>query len=159
MTVLRAGRSFGAALWLGAALVPVASGAQSVLDVDTRDGVSLGRMPFGPAQEICLRWNHSVTGGAVADCFENKGGILTLTRSYLHDFAAGLGEVTGRGQLVSAPEGGYWITAINEPVAGNLLSLRVGPARVNHVLTGADISLPLSKVAPDTAVVLRLHHD
>ena len=47
-------------------------------------------------------------------------------------FAAGLGHIYGRGEQVSDGEGGYWINAINEPVANNRYVLRVGSTAVNH---------------------------
>lgn len=158
MTAMIAGRSFGAALFCGTLLATGPAIAQPVLLVETA-GVPLGELPFRQGAEICLTWNHSVTGGAVADCFENVAGQLTLTRSYLHDFAAGLGEVAGRGQITPAATGGYWITGIAEPIPENSLALRVGPARVDHTLTSTDQTLPLSRIAPDTAVRLTLHTD
>lgn len=183
MTRRPVGRSRGAALILGLAVTAIplwsASGtAQPVLVAETRDGVTLGRLPFGPDQEICLTWSHSVTGGAVADCFENWSGTMVLTRSFLHDFAAGLGEVTGRGTLLPAKAGGYWIIGIDEPIPSNTLLLRAGTAQVNHKLiavtktdqshvgvpssdsdasrTGQNRSLPLSLMAAGQSLRLRL---
>jgi hypothetical protein len=138
------------------ALSPALAG-DPVLLVETA-GPPLGQLPFPQGQEICLHWNHSVTGGPVADCFENDDGSLTLTRSYLHDFAAGLGDMAGRGTLTPAGDGGYWITDIGEKIPGNALSLRVGPENVNHRLLAGDDTLPLSALAPDTAVLLSLEH-
>ncbi|MFU8824351.1 DUF1850 domain-containing protein [Yoonia sp.] len=155
MTAMIAGRRLGAALFLGVMSGVTPLVAQTFLVVET-SGSPLGALPFEEGQEICLTWNHSVTGGAVADCFENQDGSLTLMRSYLHDFAAGLGEMEGRGQIILAENGGYWINAINEPIAGNALALRIGPDAVNHVLAGPDQSLLLSQMAPDTRVRLSL---
>jgi hypothetical protein len=143
MTRGQAGRLFGAVLFL-----PALAMAEPVLEVRLPSGVLLGALSMPAASEICLHWAHSVTGGAVADCFENRDGRLTLTRSYLHDFAAGLGEVPGRGRLVSAPQGGYWITDIGEPLPNNRLDLRVGSARVGHRLETEDSALDLSSIAP-----------
>lgn len=135
---------------LGAALVcNVAAGP--VLHVTTEAG-EIGALPMPEGREICLRWNHSVTGGKVADCFENRAGALVLTRAYLHDFAAGLGEVPGRGQLKSAAGGGYWITGIDEVLPDNTLTLRIGTARVDHMLG----DLPLSQRAPGARAHLTL---
>ncbi|WP_026352566.1 DUF1850 domain-containing protein [Yoonia vestfoldensis] len=153
-----AGRRLCAALLYTALCAGGPATAQPVLVVETA-GPPLGELSFQPGEEICLTWNHSVTGGAVADCFENIAGQLTLTRSYLHDFAAGLGEVAGRGQIMPAAAGGYWITDIAEPIPDNSLALRVGPARVDHRLTGTGHALALSRLAPDTAVRLTLHPD
>jgi len=155
MTAMIAGRYFGAALFLGGMSGVTPLLAQTFLVVETA-GPPLGALPFQEGQEICLTWNHSVTGGPVADCFENLDGSLTLMRSYLHDFAAGLGDIAGRGEIAPAEDGGYWINDINEPIPGNSLALRIGPQDVNHVLAGDDNSLPLSQMAPDTAVLLSL---
>ena len=154
------GRSLRAALSACLILAGLPSLAQGALVVETQAGLEIGQMAFAPGQDICLTWAHSVTGGPVADCFGNKDGTLTLTRSYLHDFAAGLGEVAGRGTLRSASGGGYWIDDIDEPIPGNSLRLRVGAPRVGHVLTDGTQRLNLSARAAGAGVVLRLRaHD
>ena len=134
MTAKRAGRAkvpalraLALALWLP---LPLAAGT---LDVTSPDG-PVAQLPMPEAQETCLHWAHSVTGGAVADCFENRAGQLVLTRSFLHDFAAGLGTHPDRGTLVSAPGGGYWIEGIDMALPGNRLVLRTGGATVGHSL-------------------------
>lgn len=143
---------------VAALLMALPTRAEPLLKVATDDRVlAMLRLPEG--QEMCLNWAHSVTGGKVADCFENRAGNLVLTRSYLHDFAAGLGEVSGRGVLTSAPEGGYWIEQMNEPVPENTLTLHIGPARVGHRLTTGDTMLPLSEIAPKTRARLTLSAD
>lgn len=107
--------------------------------------------------EWCLRWNHSVTGGEVADCFVNDGGQMVLRRSYLHDFAAGLGTVEGRGgRLVSAPRGGYWIEGLSERIPGNALTLRVGSDRVDHRLVTGGATHSLGPLAAGARVTIRL---
>lgn len=130
--------------------------AEPRLVVESRQGLVIGQLRFETGREICLSWSHSVTGGFVSDCFENRDGILMLTRSYLHDFAAGLGEVAGRGTLRSAEGGGYWIDGIDEAIPGNALPLRVGAPRVGHVLTGSGQRLNLSAMAAGARVNLRL---
>lgn len=139
MTHDPAGRPRGAAHLIGLLLLlmahPVASDpVTDRLVIETRDGSVLGYLPLGPDQEICLTWSHSVTGGRVADCFENWAGKMVLTRSYLHDVAAGLGEVVGRGRMIPAADTGYWIIGIDEAIANNALQLRVGAISVDHVL-------------------------
>ena len=126
-----AGRPFAAALFLWAG----AAGA-GTLTVETNDGTALvtARAPQGA--EWCLSWNHSVTGGHVADCFVNRAGRMVLARSYLHDFSAGLGEVEGRGgRLVSAPGGGYWLEDIDDAIEGNALTVRIGRPSTDHRLS------------------------
>lgn len=150
------GRSLRAAL-LGCCLLAAAPlMAQDALLVETRGGLSLGQLDFDAGTEICLSWSHSVTGGPVADCFENKDGMMMLTRSFLHDFAAGLGEVAGRGTIRSAEGGGYWIEDIDEAIPGNALTLRVGAPPVGHILTGPGKTLRLSTLAAGARVTLRL---
>ncbi len=153
MRATLAGPWFAAALALA---LPV--GAGPVLEVSI-DGSVQHSLPAPEGQDICLHWAHSVTGGKVADCFENRAGQLLLTRSYLHDFAAGLGEVPGRGALEAAADGGYWITGMDEPVAGNVLSLRIGAPAVGHTLRTGDTVLPLSELAPGARARLTLIAD
>ena len=113
---------------------PVAAG---VLTAEGPEG-PVARLPMPEGEELCLHWAHSVTGGAVADCFRNRGGQLVLTRSFLHDFAAGLGMHPERGTLVSAPDGGYWIEGIDMALPGNRLVLRTGSDAVGHHLRAPD---------------------
>ncbi len=145
-----------AARWLTAALaLALPAGAEPFLEISV-EGSVLRTLPLPEDQEICLTWAHSVTGGKVADCFENRAGQLVLTRSYLHDFAAGLGEVEGRGKLTSAPGGGYWIEDMDEPLPDNRLHLRVGAPQVGHRLTGREVDIPLSELAPGARAILTL---
>ena len=150
------GRSLRAALFACLALAGSPLWAQSTLVVETPAGLTIGVLDFAPGQEICLTWAHSVTGGRVADCFENRSGTMVLSRSYLHDFAAGLGEIAGRGTVRTAATGGYWIDGINEPIPDNTLRLRVGAPRVGHVLTDGTRRLNLSARAAGASVRLRL---
>ncbi|MFN4058147.1 MAG: DUF1850 domain-containing protein [Roseinatronobacter sp.] len=115
-----------------AALVAALAFAQGVgaQELAVWDGQSLVASHILP---VCLVWNHSVTGGLVADCFGARDGLLVLTHSYLHDFAAGLGEVAGRGTLRPDQRGGYWIDAINQPLPHGL-TLRLGGPQVAHRL-------------------------
>ena len=152
MTNWGMGRPALAALFLGMA---APAQAADVLQVVTKDGDPLVAMPFDGG-EICLTWAHSVTGGAVADCFAAQDERLILVRSYLHDYAAGLGEVAGRGRVVPAERGGYWIVGIDEMLPVNGLPLRVGPARVGHKLTGTAGVIDLSALAANSLVTLRV---
>jgi hypothetical protein len=123
--------------------------AESVLDVRLGSGEVLAQWPMAEGQELCLTWAHSVTGGKVADCFTNTAGQFMLMRSYLHDFAAGLGEVAGRGTLRPAQGGGYWIEGIEEAMPENTLLLRIGAAPVGHILQLGAKHLALSQLAPN----------
>lgn len=151
------GRLFAAAALALTAMIAEAAHAGTVLRVERSDGTILVEEPAPPGTGWCLWWRHSVTGGAVADCFTNQLGRMLLKRSFLHDFAAGLGTVEGRGgRLVSAPGGGYWIEGINEPIAGDALVLRVGAPRVAHRLQIAGEQHALSAIAAGDSVTIRL---
>lgn len=140
--VLQTGRPVLAALFLFA----MPASAQPVLQILSQNMDVIDTLPLPEGEEICLRWNHSVTGGAVADCFENRAGQFLLTRSYLHDYAAGLGEVPGRGHVRPASDGhGYWIEGMDDPLPENTLPLRSGGPAVGHHLHKGEsvIALPL----------------
>lgn len=154
MRPLTRGRLCWAALFLA---LPV--NAETVLQVRLDTGAVLAEWPMSDGAELCLTWAHSVTGGRVADCFINEAGRLVLNRSYLHDFAAGLGEVTGRGTLTPAEGGGYWINDISEPMPGNVVRLRIGAPGVGHMLTLGAQRLPLSALAPNSRARLFLTTD
>jgi hypothetical protein len=149
MRVLAGWPLVAAALWAGGA-------AGGTLSVESADGTLVVSVPVADGATWCLRWKHSVTGGPVADSFVNDGGQMVLARSYLHDYAAGLGEVAGRGEAHAAEGGGYWIDGIDEPVAGNALPLRVGRRSVDHRITLAGQTFDLSDRAAGQRVILRL---
>ena len=159
MKSFNAGRPFGAALLACLIVTGFQARAQDVLAVVSSDGTEIARLDFAPHQEICLTWGHSVTGGKVADCFENQQGRMMLTRSFLHDFAAGLGDMPGRGTLTPAAGGGYWITGINEAIPHNALSLRIGSISVGHSLDNGVQRIALSELAPRARVALQLQPD
>lgn len=146
-----------AALLIPAAIPAAAPAGETgqALRVSVADGATLALLPLPPGGGFCLRWNHSVTGGAVADCFKLTDGRMILDRSYLHDYAAGLGDIAGRGHVRSAEGGGYWIEDIDEPLRANRLLLRVGSPSVDHRLTSDAWQIDLSKIAAGQRVILR----
>jgi hypothetical protein len=148
-----AGRLLSGAALL--ACVLAAPGDAGTLEIVAPGGDVLARLAVQEGAEWCLHWHHSVTGGAVADCFEFRAGRMMLTRSYLHDFAAGLGHIPGRGVQRSAEGGGYWIDAIDEPVPGNALSLRVGSPEVGHRIIAGAAAIDLWAIAAGGRVILR----
>lgn len=151
MAIDLAGRPLVAALLL----CPASVCADPVLRVTTSAGV-VAAVPMPDNAKICLHWAHSVTGGAVADCFVNVAGRLVLDSAYLHDFAAGLGEIARRGTIAPAPNGGYWIKDIDEPLPDNRLTLRIGPPRVGHRLEWRGGVVALSDLAPNQRAELNL---
>ncbi len=104
----------------------------------------------------CLVWTHSVKGFEVEDCFRQDAGVLMLERSHQPDFAAGLGDIPGRGQVVSDGAGGYWIEGIDAPLPGDAVPLRIGTAAVNHRLRIGEREWSLSARAPGASAVLRV---
>lgn len=147
------GRPLGAALFFCLTLSPAVAGT---LQVVGPEGAVLVAEDVPEDAEWCLSWNHSVTGGPVKDCFVNRDGHMVLDRSYLHDFAAGLGEVLGRGHIDAAKGGGYWIRDMDERIDGDTLPLRVGKPRVDHRLRVGDRIHDLSALAAGQRVVLKL---
>jgi hypothetical protein len=145
------GRPVLAVLFLCGASPVLADPALQVVDAG---GTVIAQLAFPPDGEICLRWAHSVTGGDVADCFGAADGALVLRRSYLHDFAAGLGEVEGRGRMIPAGGMGYWIVEIDETIAK--LPVRIGPPSVGHTLTDGSDVVDLSAIAANQRVTLRV---
>ncbi|HEY9039787.1 MAG TPA: DUF1850 domain-containing protein [Roseovarius sp.] len=132
------------------------SAAAGTLQVVGPDETILIEAPMAEGGEWCLSWNHSVTGGAVSDCFASRDGRMVLDRTYLHDFAAGLGEIAGRGHVETARGGGYWIRGMDEPIRGNALTLRVGQPGVDHRLRiGAQVHA-LTDLAAGERVVMQL---
>lgn len=138
----------------GGAAAAAEAAEAPVLEVLDREGAVLARLALGTAGSFCLHWRHSVTGGAVADCFRAAGTGLVLERSFLHDFAAGLGEVPGRGVARAAAGGGYWIEGIDEALPDGV-TLRVGRAGVGHRIEADGGALDLSGMAAGRRVVLR----
>lgn len=156
-------RQVFAGLLIAALLFPAAALPQQMRQSPRRQGLQivddrgeiLAQLPVADGSQFCLRWNHSVTGGKVADCFVMTAGRMVLNRSYLHDYAAGLGSIPGRGVVRAAKGGGYWIEDMNEPVADNLLRLRVGSPTVDHRLTSDAWQIDLSALATGQRIILR----
>tara|TARA_B100000700_G_scaffold45221_1_gene47232 strand:+ start:25084 stop:25566 length:483 start_codon:yes stop_codon:yes gene_type:complete len=127
-----------------------------VLEVRDRSDALLVSLPVPQGEGWCLKWNHSVEGFPVLDCYRNEHGRMVLERSHQPDFAAGLGHVPGRGRQVSDGHGGYWIEGIHEPVPGDRYLLRVGAPRVNHRLVREDRTVSLSDLAAGQRVSIGL---
>lgn len=138
---------------------PASAIASMRLVVVNEQGATLVDQAVPDGGRWCLQWHHSVEHFTVLDCYRNATGVMELERSHQPDFAAGLGHIFGRGVQVSDGEGGYWINAINEPVANNRYALRVGSSAVNHQVVwpdGEHAPVSLSEVAPGQRVTLQL---
>jgi hypothetical protein len=97
------------------------------------DGRCLLFLPLADGEPLDLTWRHSVDGILVRDRFTRDGGVLLLSASYTPFFAAGLGEITGRGRVVGTEGQGLAIVDLNEPLPDGL-PLRVGSPDVAHRL-------------------------
>lgn len=149
----------GAGILLALTLSAAAFGDETdlVLDVLRADGETIFHERVANGTRWCIFWNHSVQHFLVRDCFVADQGQMVLERSHQPDFAAGLGHIPGRGTMLSAPEGGYWIEDINEPVPNNCLRLRIGAPGVDHRIVLEQRDENLSAIAPREAVRIVLH--
>jgi hypothetical protein len=134
---------------------PLAAEAVTLRVVDA-GGAEIMAAQMDRATRWCLVWTHSVKGFEVEDCFRQDRGVLMLERSHQPDFAAGLGEIPGRGTVVSDGAGGYWIEGIDAVLPGDALPLRIGTAAVNHRLRIEDREWSLSARAAGARAVVRL---
>src|SRR5690554_1969383 len=130
-----------------------------MLEVRDAQGAALLSWPMAEGERWCLHWNHSVAGFLVRDCFATIDGRMMLERSHQPDFAAGLGHIPGRGEMTSAPEGGYWIENMDEYVPNNCYRLRVGAQGVNHTLVLEGYEQNLSETAARERVSVMLRAD
>jgi hypothetical protein len=146
-------------LFAAAGASPASATASWHLRVVTEQGDTLVDAAAPQGSRWCIQWQHSVEHFTVLDCYRNAGGTMQLERSHQPDFAAGLGHIFGRGEQVSDGQGGYWINAIDEPVANNRYVLRVGSTAVNHRVMWPDGEHPtvsLSERAAGQRVTIAL---
>jgi hypothetical protein len=122
--------------------------------VDTDTVIAVFDVPEGSGW--CVLWHHSVQGFEVADCYENRDGVMVLVRTHQPDFAAGLGHIPGRGVQMSDGHGGYWIEDIDEPVLNNAYILRPGAGFVDHRIRANGTEVSLSAIAPRARVRIAL---
>lgn len=146
-------------LQLGAALAATGPATGAVLEVARADGEVLVSRQIDEGARWCIRWNHSVAGFPVTDCYLYRKERMVLERSHQPDFAAGLGHTPGRGVQTAAEEGGYWIEDIDEPVPGNCYRLRIGGAAVNHRLVLGRTEASLSEIAPDQSARITVREE
>jgi hypothetical protein len=111
-------------------------------------------LPLGEGERLELTWRHSVDHILVRDIFTRRRDALHLLASYSPYFAAGLGEIPGRGRVVAAAEHGLAIVDINERI--ERLPLRVGSVEVAHTLYHRGRAYNLSARYAHCAVELRV---
>jgi hypothetical protein len=151
----RSGRVRAALVLLGLAPATAAAG-EVTLRVTDAAGSEIVSAEMERDTRWCLVWTHSVKGFEVEDCFRQDSGVLMLERSHQPDFAAGLGDIPGRGRVVSDGVGGYWIEGIDAVLPGDALPIRIGTARVNHRLRIGEREWNLSERAAGARAVVRL---
>ena len=115
------------------------------LTVDV-DGYGQLRFPVRDGQKIELTWIHSVSAIPVREVFVVRGDELILMETHNQWFAAGLGEIAGRGRTVSEDGHAVAIVDINEPADGMIL--RIGSPEIHHTLIVAGKKCDLSALAP-----------
>lgn len=130
------------------------TGRAQELVVTGEDGARLLALDLRDAPAWCVLWNHSVTGFLVQDCYRLENGLMLLVSHHTPDFAAGLGPIAGRGELVSDGQDGYIIQNIDELVIGNHYLLRVGSMRVNHRIQHGASLYSLSELAAGARVIV-----
>lgn len=130
------------------------SDSLTVTQVDSGEVLAVFNVPKGSGW--CILWHHSVQGFEVADCYENRDGLMVLVRAHLPDFAAGLDHIPGRGRQVSDGQGGYWIEDIDETVPNNAYILRPGAGFVDHRIAANGTEISLSARAPRARVRIAL---
>jgi hypothetical protein len=142
------------ALLLTISATAAQSDSLTATQVDTDTVLAVFDVPEGSGW--CVLWYHSVQGFEVADCYENRDGVMVLVRAHQPDFAAGLGHIPGRGVQMSDGHGGYWIEDIDEPVLNNAYILRPGAGFVDHRIRANGTEVSLSAIAPRARVRIAL---
>jgi len=115
------------------------------LQVDVA-GVGQLRVPVHEGEKVQLTWIHSVSAIPVREVFVIHNDQLVLMETHNQWFAAGLGEIAGRGRTVAEKNHAVAIVDINEPSNG--LVLRIGSPGIHHTLIVGDFKCDLSKLAP-----------
>jgi len=83
-------------------------------------------------ERLELTWVHSVSGIPVREVFRYQGGTLYFEETHNPWFAAGLGEVPGRGRVVAEAGHAVAVVGIHEPALGFVF--RLGAPEIDHTL-------------------------
>jgi len=105
-------------------------------------------------EELELTWVHSVSGIPVREVFRYQDGTLYLVETHNPWFAAGLGEVPGRGRVVAEEGHAVAIVDIDEPALD--LVFRLGSPEVDHTLWHRGRPYRLSRCFPHERLSWRL---
>ncbi len=96
------------------------------------DGRPVLWFPTVEGERFELSWRHSVSGIVVRDVFAVEDGRIYLEETHNPWFAAGLGEVEGRGRVVAEANHAVAIVDIHE--LADDLKLRIGRPEIHHTL-------------------------
>ncbi len=110
---------------------------------------------FFPVREgsvVELEWIHSVSAIPVREVFEVAGGELWLEETHNPWFAAGLGEISGRGRTVA--EGDHAVAIVDIHERAEEMVLRIGNPEIHHTIRVAGRQCDLSRLAPHRRAVL-----
>ncbi len=117
-----------------------------------------GRGPvFFPVRDGALAeltWVHSVSAIPVREVFRVEGGELWLEETHNPWFAAGLGEVAGRGRTVAEANHAVAIVDLHERAEG--MALRIGSPEIHHTVRVSGRSCDLSRLAPHERAVFEV---
>lgn len=103
-------------------------------------------LPLREGQKLQLTWMHSVSDIPIREVFTVENHRLILMETHNQWFAAGLGEIAGRGRTIAEKNHALAIVDINEPSNGMIL--RIGSRGIHHTIKVGDISCDLSSFAP-----------
>jgi len=120
------------------------------------DGRPVALLPLHEGERFQLSWVHSVSHIPVREVFAFQKGRIWLEESHNPWFAAGLGEVPGRGRLVSEAGHAVALVEIHEPAGG--LALRIGAPEIHHTLLIGPWRFDLSACFPHRRLTWAVVH-
>lgn len=146
-------RASAALVAVGALLVLWLLWPVTVLQVGI-EGLGPVYFPVREGAVVELRWVHSVSAIPVREVFRVAQGALWLEETHNPWFAAGLGEIAGRGHTVAEGDHAVAIVGIHERAQG--MALRIGSPEIHHTLGVLGRSCDLSRLAPHKRAVFEV---
>jgi len=118
------------------------------------EGVGPVFFPVHEGSVVELDWVHSVSAIPVREVFRVANGELWLEETHNPWFAAGLGEIAGRGRTVAEDDHAVAIVGIHERAEG--MALRIGSPEIHHTVAVAGARCDLSRLAPHKRAVFEV---
>jgi len=118
------------------------------------EGVGPVFFPVREGSVVELRWVHSVSAIPVREVFRVAGGELWLEETHNPWFAAGLGEIAGRGRTVAEGDHAVAVVGMHERAEG--MALRIGSPEIHHTVRVSASSCDLSRLAPHERAVFEV---